>query len=179
LDSSAVSVTVTGTTANLAGDYTGATVELMAPSGTIDTSIWINVNDNGNLSNFSASVSPCAVGIAGEPGCVTTGIEASGSEDHFGTFDLGTGATKEATVTFTLTAEDGFSWTDAANVLTPTTGYYAGYGHGFEAVTATQDAGYYAVPAPSIGPGPLGNSRRLRHAVRGQALGTRQKAPVA
>jgi hypothetical protein len=55
-NSSAVEVVVATTTGST-GDYTGATVEFVAPSGNIDTPAWINVNDDGNTSNFSATVS--------------------------------------------------------------------------------------------------------------------------
>lgn len=138
-DGSAVKVIVTGTTGSL-GHYTGATVEFEAPGApgprTIDTPAYINVSGN-----FSATVNL--------PG----GITGPGSEDHFGTFDLGSAANEgDTTVTFTLAATGGNFWTDAAGVLTPTTGYGAAYGHGFEAVTASQDAGAYAdapVPEPS------------------------------
>ena len=138
-DGSAIKVIVTGTTGSL-GHYTGATVEFEAPGApgpsTIDTPAYINVNGT-----FSATVNL--------PG----GVTGPGSEDHFGTFDLGSAANEgDFTVTFTLTATGSNFWTDAADVLTPTTGYGAAYGHGFEAVTASQNAGYYAeapVPEPS------------------------------
>jgi hypothetical protein len=56
----------------------------------------------------------------------------------------------DPTVTFMLTADDGFSWTDAADVLMPTTGYGAAYSHGFEADSAGLDAGYASpVPEPT------------------------------
>jgi hypothetical protein len=144
-DSSAVKVIVTGTTGSL-GDYTGATVELIAPSpanGNIDAPVWINVNGI-YTTDYTATVSSTS----------PTGIDldvTTGSEDHFGPFDLGTGGGGPySTVTFTLTAATGYSWTDAADVLTPTTGYGAAYSHGFEVTTAAQYAGY-AVPAPPIG----------------------------
>jgi hypothetical protein len=141
-DSSAVEVLVTATGPS-AGDFTSATVEFKAPTGSVWAPIWINVNDAGSYSNFTASVSP-GLGLT----------FTSGSEDSFGAFNLGTGGpngpTGDSTVTITLTAEDSYFWTSAANVLTPSTGYAAVYGHGFEAVTAQQFAG---VPAPSIGHG--------------------------
>ena len=138
-NSSAVEVIVTGTTGSL-GHYTGATVEFEAPGApgpsTIDTPAYIKVNGS-----FSATVNL--------PG----GVTGPGSEDHFGTFNLGSAANEgHSTVTFTLTATGSNFWTDAADVLTPTTGYGAAYGHGFEAVTAAQDAGEYVdapVPEPS------------------------------
>ncbi len=76
------------------------------------------------------------------------------AEDSFG--DMNTwapgGFNNFTSIIFTLAS--GSSWTDAADVLTPTTGYGTTYyHHGFEAVTGAQDAGYYAGPAPSIGHG--------------------------
>ncbi len=128
-NSSSIEVIVTGTTGT-SGDYTGATVEFVAPSGKIDTPALINVKGS-----YHATVS------------IPGGVVGPGNEDHFGTFSAETGAVKSPTVTFTLTATDGNFWTDAANVLTPTTNFAAIYGHGFEAVTAAQDAGEF-VPAP-------------------------------
>jgi hypothetical protein len=148
-NSSAVEVMVTGTTGSL-GDYTGATVELIAPSpagGNIDAPVWINVNGT-YTTDYTATVSSTSPNTIASSPVVTTG-----SEDHFGPFDLGTGGGGPySTVTFTLTAATGYSWTDAADVLTPTTGYGAAYSHGFEVTTAAQYAGY-AVPAPLIGHG--------------------------
>ncbi len=75
--SQANAVEVVVTTTGSGPNYTGATVEFVAPSGgTIVTPIWINVNGD-----FTATVS-----IAG--GVVTT----PGEEDGFGTMNLGTGA---------------------------------------------------------------------------------------
>jgi PEP-CTERM motif len=128
-DSSAVEVIVTGTTGSL-GDYTGATVEFVAPSADIDSPALINVNGS-----YSATVS------------IPGGVVGPGNEDHFGTFSAESSAVEAPTVTFTLTATGGNFWTDAADVLTPTTNYATAYGHGFEATTAAQYAGYYA-PAP-------------------------------
>ena len=56
-------------------------------------------------------------------------------------------------LTFTLTASGGLTWADAAAVLMPTTGFGAAYSQGFEAVTAGQDAGFYAAtPLPAALP---------------------------
>ena len=144
-DSSAVEVIVTAT--GSLGDYTGATVEFKAPgTSTIDTPAYINVNGTWKTT-YSASVVGDTSGNVG-------GVTGPGSEDHFGTMTNGTGSEGGfSTVTFTLTALGSNFWTDAADVLTPTTGYAAAYGHGFEAVTAAQDAGYSTAPAPSIGHG--------------------------
>ncbi len=140
----AVEVIVTTTTGS-AGDWTGATVEFLGVNDgatNIDTPAYINVNGTPST-DFTATVS-----IAGG---VTYGDQA---EDHFGNMNVWTGAVKSGTVTFTLTAADSYFWTNAADVLTPTTGYGAAYSHGFEAVTASQYAGYYTpVPAPLIGHG--------------------------
>jgi hypothetical protein len=130
------------TTTGSAGDYTGATVEFVGPNGSnIDTPAYINVNDGGVVGNVSATVS-----IAGG----VTRSDPGQAEDHFGDMNTWTGAVQAPTITFTLTADNGFSWTDAADVLMPTTGYAAAYGHGFEAVTAAQDAG--AAPLPGALP---------------------------
>jgi hypothetical protein len=51
------------------------------------------------------------------------------SLDHFGTMDAETGAVEAPTVTFTLTAAGDNFWTDAADVLTPTTNFGAAYSH--------------------------------------------------
>lgn len=138
---------------DLSGSGTSATVEFVAPgTGKIDTPAYINVNDGGVVGNVGATVS-----IAGG----VTRSDPGQSEDHFGNMNTWTGSVEAPTVTFTLTAENGFSWTDAANVLMPTTGYGAAYSQGFEAVTAAQDAGYYQpVPEPAslalVGSGLLG-----------------------
>jgi hypothetical protein len=140
-DSSAVSVTVT-TTVGSPGDWTTATVTFTAPGATmLDTPALINVNDAGNPSNFSATVS------------IPGGVVGPGNEDQFGTFTSETGGTPAHTLTFTLTALNGFFWTDEANVLTPTTNFSSFYGHGFEAATAAQNAGSFAVPGPIVGAG--------------------------
>jgi hypothetical protein len=60
---------------------------------------------------------------------------------------------KAPTVTFTLTALNGFDWTNVASVLMATTGYGAAYGQGFDAVTAAQYAGFIsATPLPATLP---------------------------
>lgn len=139
-DLSAVKVIVT-TTAGTAGDYTSATVEFVAPSGNVDTPAYINVTDGGTVGNVSATVS-----IAGG----VTRSDPGQEEDSFGDMNTWTGSVKAPTVTFTLDALDGFSWTDAADVLTPNTGYASVYGHGFEATSAAQYAGSDApVPEPA------------------------------
>ena len=135
-NSSAVEVIVNRLTS------TSATVELLAPVGNIDTPAYINVNDGGVVGNVSATVS-----IAGG----VTRSDPGQAEDHFGNMNTWTGAVQAPTVTFTLTALNGFSWTTAAAVLMATTGYGAAYSHGFEATTAAQYAGYY-VPLPGALP---------------------------
>ncbi len=124
---------------------TSATVELIAPgssSTNIDTPAYINVNDGGTVGNVTATVS-----IAGG----VTRSDPGQAEDHFGNMNTWTSSVEAHTVTFTLTAVNGFTWTDAADVLMATTGYGAAYSHGFEAVTAGQDAGYYT-PLPAALP---------------------------
>ncbi|MGA8756958.1 MAG: PEP-CTERM sorting domain-containing protein [Stellaceae bacterium] len=129
-NSSAVEVIVTETST------TSATVEFIGPGGSdVDTPALINVDGS-----FTATVS------------IPGGVVGPGEEDQFGTMTSETGATKAPTVTFTLTATDDTSWADAAAVLTPTTNFNPIYGHGFEAVTAAQDAGFFTpapVPEPS------------------------------
>ena len=123
---------------------TSATVEFVAPSGDIDTPAYINVNDGGAVGNVSATVSI--------PGGVTRS-DPGQAEDHFGDMNTWTGAVKAPTVTFTLTALNGFDWTSAADVLMATTGYGAAYGQGFDAVTAAQYAGFIsATPLPATLP---------------------------
>lgn len=123
---------------------TSATVEFIAPSGDIDTPAYINVNDGGVVGNVSATVS-----IAGG----VTRSDPGQAEDHFGDMNTWTGAVKAPTVTFTLTALNGFDWTSAASVLMATTGYGAAYGQGFDAVTAAQYAGFIsATPLPATLP---------------------------
>jgi hypothetical protein len=142
-DSSSVSITVT-TTVGSPGDWTTATVTFTAPGPVttmLNTPALINVNDAGHTSNFSATVS------------IPGGVVGPGNEDQFGTFTSETGAAQAHTLTFTLTALNGFFWTDAANVLTPTTNFSSFYGHGFEATTAAQNAGSFAVPGPIVGAG--------------------------
>jgi hypothetical protein len=121
---------------------TSATVEFVAPGSpgptSIDTPVYINVSGT-----FSATTNL--------PG----GVTGPGSEDHFGTMDLGTAANEgDVDVFLYLTATGSNSWLDAAAVLTPTTGYGAAYSHGFEAVVGgSQDAGYYSVtPLPAALP---------------------------
>ena len=127
-NSSAVEVIVTDTST------TSATVEFVGPGGSnVDTPAYLNVKGS-----FSAMVS------------IPGGVVPPGGFDQFGTMTVGTGAVKAPTVTFTLTATDDNSWADAAAVLTPTTNYNPIYGHGFEAETATSDAGFFTpVPEPS------------------------------
>jgi hypothetical protein len=162
-----VEVIVT-TTTGTAGDFTGATVEFEALSGTIDTPAIINVNGD-----FTASSANSIVGNhSGNMGP----ISGPQSEDTFGEMSGGSpgGITGNTTITFTLAAAGTNSWADAAAVLIPTCpdteptpsagcggygvsggdslGYSpAEYTHGFEAVTGAQDAGYDvpAVPEPS------------------------------
>ena len=108
------------------------------------------------------------------------GVTGPGSEDHFGTMTNGTGSEGGfSTVTFTLTALGSNFWTDAADVLTPTTGYAAAYGHGFEAVTAAQDAGYSTSYGSVNRPWPPGNSRRRWRVVWRRPLGAEQEASFA
>jgi hypothetical protein len=79
---------------------------------------------------------------------------APGGGDHFGTMDLETGGGSSShTIVIDLTAEGTNTWADAADVLTPTTGYGAAYSHGFDAEDeglSTSTAGYLApTPEPS------------------------------
>ncbi len=116
-DSSAVEVMVNLTSS------TSATVEFEAPCdptcGTIDTPVYVKVNST----DFSATTNL--------PG----GVVGSGSEDHYGTFNLGTAANENyEDVYLYLTDLGGQTWTDAAEVLTPTTNYGSAYSQGFEAV---------------------------------------------
>ncbi len=124
------------------------------PGGDIPSPVWLNVNG--------------AYSVTGNNGPDVT----TGGFDTFGTMDLGSGAGKLPEVIFFLTPGTGNTkWSattnDAANVLTPTTGYDAtAYSHGFEAEVGffannaqiqqlpgdktsndAEDAGYY-VPTP-------------------------------
>ena len=137
-NSSAVEIIVNRSTS------TSATVEFIAPSGNIHTPAYINVSDGGVVGNVTATVS-----IAGG----VTRCDPGQAEDHFGNMNTWTGAVQAPTVTFTLTAHNAFSWSTAASVLMPTVGYAPVYGHGFEATTAAQFAGYASVPGPIVGAG--------------------------
>jgi hypothetical protein len=145
-NSQAVEIIVS-TTMGSPGHFTQATVEFVAPgTSTIDTPAFINVNGTWNTT-YSASV------VGGTNGNVG-GVTGAGSEDRFGTMTNGTGAVQGfSTVTFTLTALGTNFWTGAANVLTPTTNFDPAYGHGFEATSAAQFAGSFAVPGPIVGAG--------------------------
>jgi hypothetical protein len=126
---------------------TSATVTFTPPSGTssITTPMYINVNDGGVVGNVTAT--------SNVPG-ITTRSDPGQAEDHFGNMNTwAAGGFSESTITFTLTAMNTFSWTDAANVLMPTVGYGAAYSHGFEAVGFAQDAGVISVPGPIVGAG--------------------------
>jgi hypothetical protein len=159
-NSSSVEVIVTGTTGSL-GHYTGATVEFLAPiiggvQQTLDNPALFNVSGTFNgtftvtgvgytsVANFMTNTSP------GTIGCCAT----NGNEDTFGTMNVESGSQSGKVVDlFTLTATGTNFWANAAAVLTPTTNFGSWYGHGFEAVTAAQDAGYAAVPGPIAGAG--------------------------
>jgi hypothetical protein len=134
-NSSAVEVIVTTTTGST-GDFTGATVEFINPtSGNLDAPLLINVHGS-----YSATIS------------VPGGVVGPGNEDQFGTFSAESSANTAHTITFTLAATGGNFWLDAADVLTPTTNESSFYGHGFEATSAAQYAGYLTpapVPEPS------------------------------
>jgi len=127
-------------------DFTGATVEFIGlNNGTTNVPAPTFINVNGT---FSATVS-----VAG-------GVTGAGSPTgDWGTFDESNSANTAGTITYTLTATGSNFWTDAADVLTPTTGFAAAYSHGFEAATSTTGtgkfAGYYSAPAPLIGHGLL------------------------
>lgn len=148
------------TTTGTAGDFTGATVEFYGvgnfQNGTtanITAPVYINVDNGGSTANVTAT-GTAGVGFYND----TNGGQA---EDSFGNMNLGSGAGTHATITFTLTAVNGFSWADAADVLFLNTGFSSRYksvngAPGFEAVVqdsngAPQFAGY--APAPPIGHG--------------------------
>jgi hypothetical protein len=124
-------------------DSTHATVLLQAPSGNIDLPIWVKVNAPG-FTSWSATATTALVGHG-----------TTGSEDHFGTFNLGTGASDTPSVTFSLTALLGWTWASAAVVLAPTTDEDSSYGHGFMVATAAQYAGYYNPNQGTPGDTPL------------------------
>lgn len=133
---------------------TTATVEFIAPSGNLDTPAYINVNDGGTQSHVSATYTEGSISDPTEfnEGSATRS-DPGQAEDHFGDMNTWTGAVADPTLTFDLTASGGLTWADAAAVLMDTTGYGAAYSHGFEAVTAGQDAGYYsATPLPAALP---------------------------
>jgi hypothetical protein len=147
-DSLAVEVTVTRT------DSTHASVLFDAPGASlVGAPVWMKV-----AGAFQASVIPAAEGLAPTTPC-GFGITAcaTGSEDHFGTFNVGTGAADIAMITINLVAQNGNSWANADAVLTPTTDADADYHRGFEAVVANtgpnQFAGSYVgtvVPEPAL-----------------------------
>ena len=132
---------------------TSATVEFIAPSGNIDTPAYINVNDGGTVGNVTATYTE---GTIVNPtlfnGGNATRSDPGQAEDHFGNMNTWTGAVQDPTVTFTLTAHNGFTWADPTSVLMLTTGFGAAYSHGFEAVTAAQYAGAYTTPLPAALP---------------------------
>ena len=129
---------------------TSATVELIAPSGNIDTPAYINVHDGGVVGNVTATVS-----IAGG----VTRSDPGQAEDQFGNMNTWTGAVQAPTVTFTLTTHNSFTWSSAADVLMDSTGYSSFYGlngwTGFEATTAAQYAGAYIPGQGNPGDTPL------------------------
>lgn len=120
---------------------TSATVTFTPPVGTptITTPVYINVNDGGVVANVTATSNVGGSMFRSDPGQ---------AEDHFGNMNVGTaGGFSLASITITLTANGGFSWSDVSNVLMPTVGFASTYGHGFEAVDNAQFAGY-ASPTP-------------------------------
>jgi hypothetical protein len=142
-NSAAVEVTVTRT------DSTHASVLFDAPGASnVGAPVWIKVagafQATAENNQGLAHTSPCGFG--------TTACDP-GSEDHYGTFNVGTGAAAHPTITIDLIAENGNSWANAAAVLTPTTDAAMVYGHGFEAVVANtgsnQFAGVYVAPEPA------------------------------
>ncbi len=144
-DLAAVEVTVTLT------DSTHASVLFDAPGASnVGAPVWIKVAGSFQATAENnqglAPTSPCGFGITA---C------APGSEDHYGTFNVGTGAADHPTITIDLIAENGNSWANAAAVLTPTTDSAAVYGHGFEAVVANTGSNQFAgsftpsVPEPA------------------------------
>jgi hypothetical protein len=138
-NSSSVMVTVNELTS------TTATVTFTPPSGTITTPVYINVNDGGVVANVTATTNVPGTIFRSDPGQ---------QEDHFGNMNVGTaGGFSESSVTFNLTANNGFTWSNAFNVLMPTTGFGAAYSHGFEATDNAQFAGYATVPGPIVGAG--------------------------
>ena len=134
-------------------DSTHASVLFDAPgTSNVGAPVWIKVADPASV------VIPSSEGLAGghDPCGFGTFACATGSEDHYGTFNVGTGAQDIQAITINLLAENGNSWANAAAVLTPTTDFAAVYGHGFEAVVANtgpnQFAGSYVgtvVPEPA------------------------------
>ncbi|HXW64806.1 MAG TPA: VPLPA-CTERM sorting domain-containing protein [Burkholderiaceae bacterium] len=173
-NSVAVEVTVTLTQSNFTTAATGtsdyATVTFTNYNAS-NIGVPVELNVNGEFMAASteplAPNSPC--GGNGYTGAAN--ICSTGSEDHFGTMSLETGAVGHQTFTIDLTAENGNSWANAASVLALTTGYASAYSQGFEAVVATgsnstQDAGFYAVtPLPAALPlfaGGLGAMGLLR-----------------
>ena len=147
-NTSAVEVTI-----NLLTSTTATVVFQNPTSGNIGAPVLLNVSGAFQASSTEplAPSSPCGGnGFATPVGC------SPGSEDHFGTMSLETGAVGANTITINLIAEGSNSWASALAVLHPTTGFAAAYGHGFEAVVATgsngvQDAGF-ATPLPAALP---------------------------
>jgi hypothetical protein len=143
-DSSAIEVIVDLTSS------TTATVEFVGPSGgKIVAPVSVNVDGLFDASTSYgpglAPTNPCGYGLTA---C------APGGDDHFGTMNLETGGGSSATtITISLTAEDGNSWADAADVLTPTTGFGKAYSQGFEAEdedSSNPTAGYMTPEPPSL-----------------------------
>jgi PEP-CTERM motif len=129
---------------------TSATVTLTPPSGgKIETPVYINVNDGGTVGNVHVTDNVPGTVFRSDPGQ---------AEDHFGNMNAGapggfsicaSGCT-ETSLIFTLTAENGFTWSNVDAVLMQTTGYGAAYSQGFDAVDEEQYAGFYTTtPLPA------------------------------
>lgn len=141
------------------GPYTEATVEFSPAAG--------SSLPGGDVS------APALIKISGAFSCTTNdggpGCSSDGSFDTFGAFSVESGSVSQTDIIFDLTAVSGNSWTSAAGVLTPTTGYdSSSYSHGFEAAVGffangalvnqgspgqspsndAEDAGYYTATTP-------------------------------
>jgi hypothetical protein len=163
-NSSAVNVTI-----NLMSITSAQVIFTNPTAGNITDPVELNVaggnfiaTSNIPLAGGTGVGTTCGLGT----GNTLSGACSPGSDDHFGTMSLETSAVGAHSITITLTADNGVTWTSAAAVLALTTNFASVYGHGFEAEVhigsnGVQDAGFVtplpaALPLFATGIGGLG-----------------------